>query len=214
MKTQNKPYYYPVCGALLLTVLSASAQNMYVGSYGGGDVVEVPTSGSPTVIGNNLQYPDGLAFNNSGTTLFVANQLGGDILEYPAAGGAPTTFAQSLNNPSALAFNSAGDLFVTTGANSILEYGPGGGTPTTFASGLDNCAGIAFDKSGDLFVADAGNGDSGNITEFYAGGGKNVTTPVSNPLSIAFQGTLPVPEPSTLALAAVGAAAFLVRRRK
>jgi sugar lactone lactonase YvrE len=180
-----------------------------------GKFVPYPAAGgAPTTFAQSLNNPSALAFNSAGD-LFVTTGAN-SILEYGPGGGTPTVFAGGITAPDGLAFNSAGDLFVSEGANAdtILEYGPSGGTPTTFASGLDNCAGIAFDKSGDLFVADAGNGDSGNITEFYAGGGKNVTTPVSNPLSIAFQGTLPVPEPSTLALAAVGAAAFLVRRRK
>jgi hypothetical protein len=77
---------------------------------------------------------------------------------------------------------------------------------------LNTPAGLAFDSAGDLFEADNG---SENIYEFTPGGTKSTfASVIYPPLSLAFQGeTLPVPEPSALGLLAVGAAAFLARRR-
>jgi secreted PhoX family phosphatase len=307
MKTK-KPMKYgsiggTICaGILLLAGTKVMAQNMFVGSYGNENIVEYPTSGSPSTFAVGLDYPAALAFNSAGD-LFEADQFSGHIYEYAPAGGTPTTFATGLNNPMSLAFDAAGDLFVGTQNNNILEYGVGGGPATvfasgislpsalafdsagdlfvatrpnnnpgtgsiteitpgkvqtpfasnlstpgtmvfngagdlfiaegpntdpdileytpggsksTFASGLNVPSGLAFDRAGDLFVADAGSGsEAGDITEFYANGGENVTTTVSKPISIAFQGeALPVPEPSVFALLGVGAGAFIIRRRK
>jgi len=49
-----------------------------------------------------LNQPEGLAFNSAGD-LFVANQLGNDIIEF-TPGGVGSIFASGLANPIALAF--------------------------------------------------------------------------------------------------------------
>jgi hypothetical protein len=118
-----------------------------------------------------------------------------------------------LSDPLGLAFNSAGDLFEADGqSGNIFEFTPGG-AQSTFASGLDNPAGLAFNSNGDLFVV-----NGVNITEITPDGSESTfASGLSNPdTGLAFQGvTLPVPEPSTLGLlAAVGATALLVRRRR
>ncbi len=184
-----------------------------------------PGGGTPTVFASassGLNVPYALAFNSAGD-LFVGNLAGdvngaGFIQEFGPGGGTPTLFASGLNTPGSLAFNATGDLFVSEGnlTDTILEYNHNGGAPTIFANGLDNNAGLAFNSAGNLFVADSGDNDNGNITELSPTGSTlNVITTVPEPRAIAFQGVaLPVPEPSTLALAAIGAAALLLRRWK
>jgi hypothetical protein len=103
----------------------------------------------------------------------------------------------------------AQNLFVGDASGNIYEYTPGGAR-STFASGLNGPWGLAFNSAGDLFVVEGGY--SGNIYEFTPGGVESTfASGLSGPLGLAFQ---PVPEPSALGLLAVGATAFLVRRRR
>jgi len=55
---------------------------------------------------------------------------------------------------------------------------------------------------------------SGNIYEFTPGGAQSTfATGLADPVALAFQGvTLPVPEPSTMGLLAIGATALLALR--
>src|SRR5208283_786645 len=129
-------------------------------------------------------------------------------------GGLQSTFASGLTVPLGLAFNSAGDLFVADaapGTNGIITEFTPGGTKSIFASGLNYPEGLAFNSAGDLFVAT----EDGYIYEYSSGGGQStLASGLSNLDGLAFQGeSLPVPEPSALALLAIGATALLVRRR-
>jgi hypothetical protein len=87
-------------------------------------------------------------------------------------------------------------------------------TPTgtsTVISGLDDPQSLAIDSAGDLFIADNGPGD-GNIEEITSTGSDKIfTTDVAIPEGLAFQ---PVPEPSVLALLAMGASAMALRLRR
>jgi hypothetical protein len=78
---------------------------------------------------------------------------------------------------------------------------------------LDTPSGLAFNSAGDLFVEDFG---TGNIYEYTPGGARTTfASGLAGPLTLAFQGeALPIPEPSTLGLLAVGITALLVHRRR
>jgi sugar lactone lactonase YvrE len=95
------------------------------------------------------------------------------------------------------------------GSGNIYEFTPDG-TQNTFASGLHYPIGLAFNSAGDLFEADYG---TGSIYEFAPDGTQTTfASRLHLPLGLAFQGvTLPVPEPSTLALLAIGTTALLLR---
>ncbi|MGA3163191.1 MAG: PEP-CTERM sorting domain-containing protein [Verrucomicrobiota bacterium] len=90
------------------------------------------------------------------------------------------------------------------------EFTPGG-VKSVFASGLSVPEALAIDSTGDLFEGDGG---SGNVYEFTPGGSRTTVTAFGGSyVSILGLAVQPVPEPSALSLLAVGAAAFLSRRR-
>jgi DNA-binding beta-propeller fold protein YncE len=110
----------------------------------------------------------------------------------------------------------AQNLFVANYASGTIDEFTPGGAQSTFGSGLSfdffAISGLAFNSAGDVFVSNQGNGD---IIEITPGGAESTfASGLSYPDGLAFQGeTLPVPEPSTLGLLAVGVTALLVRRR-
>jgi PEP-CTERM motif-containing protein len=139
--------------------------------------------------------------------LFEADGGSGNIYEF-TPGGARTTFASGLSNPYGLAFNSAGNLFGSV-SSGISEFTPGGiQTPFVGVAGIDD---MAFDNAGNMFAT-----GNGNLVEFAPGGQEQtIATGLGNSTGIAIQGlSLPVPEPSTLALAGLGTAGLLAFRRR
>jgi DNA-binding beta-propeller fold protein YncE len=170
----------------------------------------------------------GLAFDRAGN-LYVSNINGGGagagFITRITPGGVQSTFASGLTYPTGFAFNAAGNMFVAdayglsgntaNGYDTITEITPAG-SESVFASGLNNPGTIAFDRASDMFVADNGifNGN-GDITEFLVNGTQSVFGTSLRPTAMAFQGVaLPVPEPSTYALAGLGFAALLAGSRR
>jgi glucose/arabinose dehydrogenase len=108
-----------------------------------------------------------------------------------------------------LTCDASGNLYV--GYNSVngevAKITPGQ-VVSVYATGLNSPGGLAFDASGDLFIT-----SNGTITEIPPGGGTGtVFAPgLGNVTGLAI---MPVPEPSTWALAALGGVVFLLRRKK
>ncbi|HEV2327806.1 MAG TPA: PEP-CTERM sorting domain-containing protein [Verrucomicrobiae bacterium] len=178
-----------------------------------GSIYEFSPTGMKTTFAAGLNVPKALAFN-AADDLFVSDSGSGNIYEF-TPGGTKTTFASGITGADGLAFNAAGNLFVGYSASApasggIVEISPNG-AQNSFVTGLaNNVNRLAFDSSGDLFVAD------NNLLEIAPGGSVSTfASGLGNPTGVAIQGeTLPVPEPSTIALAVLGGVAVLLRRLK
>ncbi len=196
-----------VCaGVVLLMAASTSAQNLFVGSCDGGYITGITPGGVKSTFASGLGGPEGLAFDSAGD-LFEADYSSGNIYEF-TPGGVQSTFASGLDNPWGLAFNSAGNLFVANCEpyGSITEITTGG-VQSTFASAVNSPNELAFNNAGDLFVANGIGWSLGYVTEITTGGVQSTfASGLDNPVGLAFQ---PVPEPSAVALLAVGGLALL-----
>jgi hypothetical protein len=195
MKTQIETLFHSfrgsLCtGTLLLITYSVSAQNLFVGSYGGQSIVEFPTGGGSSTLASGLDFPGAVAFDNAGD-LFEADTLSGKIYKYAYNGtlsGSATLFASGLADPRSIAFDNQGNMFVACqGSDNVIEYFVGGGQ-TTYAS-IIQASGLAFDRAGDLFVTGLANqnASSGIIAEITpAKVQTTIASSLQNPAALAF----------------------------
>jgi sugar lactone lactonase YvrE len=148
--------------------------------------------------------PAALAFDSS-DNLFVADWQDNAIYRITPS-GEKSIFATGLIMPRALAFDSIGNLFVADGC--IYKYTPSG-EQSVFATGLIQPRALAFDTDGNLFEADYG---SNSIYKFTPDGNRSTfVTGLDRPTALAFS---PIPEPSSLVLAIIGAISLLVGKRR
>lgn len=184
-----------------------SSENVFVVSTDG-NVVKIAPNGVRTTVISGLNVPVGAAVDKSGN-LFVAIQNDNAIIKITPGGTVSTfaTYANGLSLPNGLAFDSAGNLLVANwAAGNVLKFSPNG-TPSTVLTGVG--FGLTFvvsDSAGDVFVSDQ---QTGQILEETAGGVEKTFASGLAAFGLAIQ---PVPEPSTLALAAIGSGVFLLRR--
>ena len=167
------------------------------------------TGGVQSTFATGLFIPISMAFDSAGD-LFVGTGGGdnGAIIKI-TPGGTQSTFATGLSFPGGLAFDGPNLLVTEQDSGTIFQYTPGGVQSTFATTSSSALNGLAFNSAGDLFVASAG---TGSIIEIAPGGAQSTfASGLGNPAGIAFQ---PVPEPSVMALGAIGALAFFARRRR
>lgn len=185
-----------------------NAGDVFEADYNSGNINEYTSSGAESTFATGFSFPLGLALDSAGD-LFVGSGYGNGngVVTEITTGGVQTTVATGLSFPSGLAVNSAEDLFVVNNGTGVInEFA--NGKESIFASGLNDPTEIAFNNAGTLFAAEG----NGVIAEFSSNGTPSTYASLSGlTVGLAFQ---PVPEPSILALAAVGGVALLFRRRK
>lgn len=189
------------------------AGNVFAADYNSGNIYEYSPSGVfLSTFASGFMNPLSLAFDSTGN-LFVGSGYGNGngVITKITSGGVQSPFASGLSFPLGLAFNSAGNLFESDNASdTIYEFTPGG-VQSTFAtvSSTGGINGLAFNNAGNLFIS---TGFMGSIVEITPGGKQSTfVADAGDPAGLAFQ---PVPEPTTIALLGIGAAAFFARRRR
>ena len=202
-------------------LLRDASGNLYVANYGGDSVTKYDPSGAfLSQFGNatNMNGPQGIAIDGSGN-FYTANYDGNTISKFDSSGVFLSTFA-SVTKPTGMEFNSAGDLLVASfTTNQIFKYDSSGSLLQTIThESLDQPIGFAIDPDDNIYAA---NGGGNSITAFDPSGTFVQTWSLGDgagnrPAFIAFR-PVPVPEPSSFALLAVGAAglaAWKVRRKR
>ena len=202
-------------------LLRDASGNLFVANYGGDSVTKYDPSGAfLSQFGNatNMNGPQGIAIDGSGN-FYTANYDGNTISKFNSTGVYLSTFA-SVTKPTGMEFNSAGDLLVASfTTNQIFKYDSSGSLLQTIThESLDQPIGFAIDPDDNIYAA---NGGGNSITAFDPSGTFVQTWSLGDgagnrPAFIAFR-PVPVPEPSSFALLAVGAAglaAWKVRRKR
>jgi WD40 repeat protein len=174
-----------------------------------------------------LHDPLGLTFGPNGS-LFVVDGYTGNVLQFDgttaAFDGVFTAGNSDLIGPVGLTFGPNGNLFVTGGVRrapgpngEVLEYdGTTGAFITAFVAagsgGLNGPQSLAFGPDGNLFVTsyDANNGGNVLVYDGATGAFDRVFIPagsggLNGPNGLVFGPNAAVPEPSCLALGAMGA---------
>ncbi len=186
--------------------------DLYVANMRLNTVARVTPGGQVSTFASGFSAPRGLAFGPDGN-LYVSNSTANSISKVTPDGQVSLFYTGGLNDPNGLAFDASGDLLVAdTNSGAVRFISPAGQLVssrflpiTTF--GTADPYGVAVDPAGEIAVAE----DFGGQIVLLNSSGQIVRQlQFTNPFFVMFQ---PVPEPSALALAAVGGAGVALRRR-
>jgi sugar lactone lactonase YvrE len=197
--------------------------NLFVSTYSTDMIYEITPGGVVSVFANaGSANPSGLAFDSAGN-LYVAYSYTDTIEKFAANSNVGTVFATTgEDGPFGLAFDANGNLYAAiNGHNEIAEFNSQGNMsvflqgplPAGNNSDLDGPMGLAFDSSDNLYVV---NNPANSIEKITPAKVASVfaNTDMDSPEFLAIQPGLPVPEPSGIALAGLGFAMLLWRRRQ
>ena len=193
--------------------------NMYIADAAAtGRVVMIPgetfASYTPSLLnlGATVIFPQGLAVDNAGANLYVADggtsaspSTTSQIVQVPLSGGGGTAISLSpcdgtvspctFNSPAGMAFDPNGDLFITdSGPRVLMIPANHSGTNETTQlpmTGLVNPTGITMDGSGDVYVTDL----NGTVDELMVNAGvmsfktanSSLTTTITNTGNLPLQ---------------------------
>ncbi len=138
------------------------------GGTGMGSVttIKAPGYSSGSLIGTSgINVPVALALN--ATDVWVANEAGNSVNEFPVGGGSPSILATGLDSPVSLALNSNNFFVVNSGDNTLVSVPLQGGSQTVLTTDLNDPLALALNSS-DVFVA---NNVGNSVTEVPIGGG-------------------------------------------
>jgi len=133
---------------------------------------------------NQMNWCRGLALNNAGTTLYVADQGNFRVAAFPVGSGTAQDFTcvDAVKNPSGLSYpfgvgvDAGGNIYVAdfTG-NKVVEINPAGTVLAVYTSGLNQPTDVAVDNAGNMYILDLtqitklGVGFMGTATQFGSG---------------------------------------------
>jgi gliding motility-associated-like protein len=135
-------------------------------------VAALAYSTSPSVIGQGLNLPDGVAVDVSGN-IYVADRGNNAVKKIVGGVGLPVTIGTGFSQPYGVAVDAAGNVYVADyGNNAVKKILASDGSTTTLGTGFSGPTGVAVDALGNVFVADRGNNA---VKKIPVGGGAPVT---------------------------------------
>jgi hypothetical protein len=212
----------PTTGFTLTLPLAAANDfggNMYIADAAAtGRVIMLPgetfASYKPSLLnlGASVLFPQGLAVDNAGANLYVADggtyaspSTTSQIVQVPLSGTGGTAISLSpcdgtvspcsFNSPAGMAFDPNGDLFFTDSGPRVLmvpaNHSATNETTQLSFTGLVNPTGIALDGSGDVYVTDL----NGTVNELMVNAGvmsfkaanSSLTTTITNTGNLPLQ---------------------------
>ena len=136
-----------------------------VSGTGLGSKLIYPNNATDSLIGANLNGPQGVVVDLSGN-VYIADTKNNQVLKETVAGGATYTksvVAKSLDAPTSIAVDASGNVFFTnSGAKSVVEETPGTGgaytqtivyTAPAHGTANDDPGSLVLDAGGNLWVA-------------------------------------------------------------
>lgn len=116
-----------------------------------------PTETGRRLLANDLNEPEGVAVDNSGTA-YVAVEADNEVIKIAPNGTRTVVVGSGLKHPSGIAVDADDDVFVSdTGNGRVIEIAPDG-TQTIIASALHTPEGVAVDTAGNVYYVDPGTG--------------------------------------------------------
>ena len=175
--------------------------NLFASSAGTSSILKFSPGGAVSTFATNLVGPTGLA-TDAASNLYVSINANQNRVAKITPAGSVSTYALGVSNPLGLAFDPSGNLYIANpGFLDIVKVMPGGAQ--SFIPLGESVTGVAVDSAGNLFFT-AGGASSGIIGEITtAGTVSTFATTSSVPKYLTFAPAA-VPEPSSLALTAVG----------
>jgi hypothetical protein len=192
-------------------ILRTSAGQLLVAEFDSGQVTDITTGGSfagAAPFASNLDLPTDLAQLPDGRVM-AAEYFGGGVSDITAGGviGPANVFVSGFGSCTSIVVSPSGGLMAASSQSSTVWSVSPTGVGTIFGTGA-GIWGLAYTATGQLLGADYGSG-SGRILDISAGGDLSLAPafvtnlPETNSLS-----AVPVPEPTSLILLAIGGAAL------
>ena len=172
------------CGGMLLlmTIIAASGQNLFVAQYQSSNIVEITDGGVQTTFASvPAMGASALAFDSAGN--LYASAYDGNIYKF-TPDGTRSLYASGFAGLS-MAFDQSGNLYTVSFGSSVAEISTNG-TESTYATGLEDTFGLAFDRTGNLYVSE---GPDGAVAEIETNGTKTTfASGLGDPIGLAFNG--------------------------
>ena len=156
----------------------AANGDLYIAESANKDVRKVTAStGIISTVISGLNTPDGVAYDDAGQALYIADYGAASIIKVDANGPHLTWFTNGLLHPSTVAFGFGYVYVVDAGAGLLEKVNASSQAVTTIATGLSKPWGVALDSVGNVYVSqygDASQSIGGSVVMVSASGGSPV----------------------------------------
>jgi len=202
-----------------------SAGTLYAANYGIGQaensVARFDAGGNFVAsMTDQINRPLGVAVDTSGH-LFVGNWFLSTVSKFDSSGTFLATIGSSstITNPGGLVTSAAGELYVANEGGGVISLFDAAGTYQSSigsGAGLLSPSGVALDRLGNLYVSSGTDSSNSLISKFDSTGAFQFSWSIPDLSGFLATAPVPVPEPSTYAMALAGLACggYLVRRRR